>query len=806
MKHLGYLAICMIMLITAETVIAADQELRVYPESVDLNNAKDSQQIIVQYSDQTGITKDVTLEAIYELSDGSLVEVKAGNLYPRKDGTGKVKVSYNNLSREVVFKVANANIWPEISYNLDVMPIFMRAGCNTGSCHGSARGKDGFMLSLFGYDPSGDHYRITREQLGRRINLGVPEESLIVEKSVGAVPHTGGKLFEAGSSMHKTMVEWIAKGCPKDPENIATCTSIELSPVQAVLNGPGATQQMMVLGKYSDGSTRDLTNMVIFQSTNDNSAKVTPLGLVTADKGGEAFIMARYDTHTVMSQMLVLPKDLSFTPKEEKPANYIDELVRNKLNKLRIQPSEICNDETFVRRIHIDLIGQLPAENEVVSFLEDKRENKRAILIDELLVRKEFTEMWVAQWAEWLMMRSSNQVSYKAILLYYNWLSERIGNNVPLDQMVQDLLACEGGTFTTPQTNFYELERDTLKTAENVAQVFMGMRIQCAQCHNHPFDRWTQNDYYNFAAFFSQIGRKDAEDVREKIVFNRGGGEVNHPVTKKNAVPVYLGGTKAEVQGVDRRVVLAKWLASPENPFFARNFSNRIWSHFFGIGIVDPVDDVRVSNPASNPELLDELAKRFTDSRYDFRALIRDICNSNTYQRTTERNESNQTDEMNFAHQNVRRIKAESLLDIICVVTNTQEKYQGLPRGARAVQIADGQVTNYFLDTFGRARRETVCSCEVRSEPNLSQALHLINGDTVSNRINQGQFPQTCQKEKRPADQVINGLYLRCLSRKPTEQELASLLPLFGEGTNYEQAVTDVFWALLNSKEFQFNH
>lgn len=452
------------------------------------------------------------------------------------------------------------------------------------------------------------------------------------------------------------------------------------------------------------------------------------------------------------------------------------------------------------------MVGMVPTREQFETFIADKTADKRAKLIDQLLQKKEFTELWVSKWAEWLMMRSNNRVSYKSIVLYYNWLAEQIGNNVPLDKMVISLLTRSGGTFSEPATNYYELERDNLKVAENIAQTFMGMRIQCAQCHNHPFDRWTQDDYYNFASFFSQIGRKTAEDYREQIIYNRGSGEVRHPVTKKNAVPVFLGGRKPDVAGKDRREVLAKWLASPENPFFAENFVNRIWHHFYGVGIVDPVDDIRVSNPATNPELLKELAKRFTESGYDSRQLIREICNSNTYQRSTKRNETNLTDETNFAHQAIRRIKAESLLDIISQVTHTKDKFRGLPLGSRAVQVSDGATSNYFLTTFGRATRETVCSCEVKMEPSLSQALHLLNGDTVNGKIKSGGVPKAYADKKVPADDVLVDLYVICLSRKPTEQELTKLRPMFAQGNDYTKACEDVFWALLNSREFLFNH
>jgi hypothetical protein len=391
------------------------------------------------------------------------------------------------------------------------------------------------------------------------------------------------------------------------------------------------------------------------------------------------------------------------------------------------------------------------------------------------------------------------------MLLYYNWLADQIGRNVPLDKMVQTLLGANGGTFKVPQTNYYQNETDTLKVAENVAQVFMGMRVQCAQCHNHPFDRWTQDDYYSFAAFFSQVGRKGGEDYRETIIFNSGGGEVAHPVGGRRMAPKFLGGEVPDVAGKDRRIIMANWLASPQNPYFAQNFANRVWAHFFGIGIIDPVDDVRISNPASNPELLAELAKRFTTTNYDFKQLVRDICRSQAYQRSTERNETNLQDEKNFAHANLRRIKAESLLDMISQVTNTKDKFRGLPLGARAVQIADGNTSTYFLTTFGRATRETVCSCEVKMEPTLSQALHLLNGDTVNGKIQAGGVLAKLAAEKVEPLAIIERLYVTCLARKPTPEEMEGYKPLVAGG-DVNKTLEDLFWALLNSREFIFNH
>jgi hypothetical protein len=392
------------------------------------------------------------------------------------------------------------------------------------------------------------------------------------------------------------------------------------------------------------------------------------------------------------------------------------------------------------------------------------------------------------------------------MLLYFNWLQDKIARNVPVNEWVQELLSASGGAFKNPATNFYQNETDILKVTENVAQVFMGMRVQCAQCHNHPFDRWTMDDYYGFAAFFRQIGRKQADDPREVVVFNAGGGEVRHPVGGRVMAPKFLGGAVADVAGKDRREVLAKWLASPDNPYFATNLANIVWAHFFGQGIIHEVDDVRVSNPASNPELLAELGKRFTEYKYDFKKLVRDICTSRTYQLATRPNASNEGDTRNFAKMPIRRIRAETLLDCITQVTETKNKFPGLPLGARAVEIADGSRSTYFLRTFGRATRETVCSCEVKLEPTLSQSLHLLNGDATTQKIQAGGLVARRLGEKVPSDQVVEELYVRCLSRQPTPNERSDLAAILAGQKDQKTALEDVFWALLNTREFMFNH
>ena len=782
------------------------KSIEVFPPDVNLETSRDRQSFVVQAAYADGLTRDVTAEAKAVLANPALARLEGNVLHPLADGSTELRVEFGGKNVVVPLKVKDAKLERPISFRLDVMPVFMRSGCNVGSCHGAARGKDGFRLSLFGFDPEGDHYRLTREINGRRINLAIPAEGLLMEKAAGKVPHTGGQRIKEGDDYYQTLIRWHEAGAPNDPPSVATPTSLDIYPKSAVLDGKGSTQKLTIRAKYSDGTDRDVTNLTVFLSNNDNSAKVTPDGVVTAGERGEAFVMARFATFTVGSPFIVLPKGLQFSFPNVPENNYIDKLINAKLQKLRITPSELCSDEAFLRRVYVDIIGVLPTPEEYTRYMSSGAPNKRDLLVDELLGRKEFAELWVMKWAELLQIRSSNQVSYKATLLYYNWLQDKVARNVPVNEWVQELLGATGGTFKSPATNYYQNETDILKISENVAQVFMGMRIQCSQCHNHPFDRWTMNDYYGFAAFFSQIGRKGTDDPREVIVFNSGGGDVAHPLTKQVMKPKFLGGDTPDVAGKDRREVMGNWLASAENPYFATNLSNIVWAHFFDRGIIHEVDDVRISNPPSNGELLNEMGKRFTDYKYDFKKLVRDICTSRTYQLSTIATPSNEGDTRNFARGSVRRIRAETMLDCISAVTETKNKFPGLPLGARAVQIADGNVSNYFLTTFGRATRESVCSCEVKLEPTLSQSLHMLNGDATTQRIRAGALISRRLSEKKSPEQIIEELYLRTVTRKPTPKEIANLNKALAEEPDKVKVLEDIFWALLNTREFLFNH
>ncbi len=783
-------------------------KVAVYPPDINLETSRDRQTFVVQATFPDGLTRDVSAEAQIAFTNPALVKREGFAVVPLADGVTEMTVTAIGQTVKVPVKVVKAKEDRPISFKLDVMPVFLRSGCNSGGCHGSARGKDGFRISLFGFDPDGDHYRLTRELNGRRINLAMPAESMLVEKTCGKVPHTGGKKISEGDEYYQTLIRWLEADAPLDAPTVATPTGIEVYPPSAVLDGKGEKQRIVVRAKYSDGTDRDVTNLALFLTNNENAAKIASDGdgTVTAVERGEAFVMARFHTYTIGVPFITLPKGVQFQFPNTVENNYIDTFVNAKLKKLRIEPSGICDDQTFLRRVYLDVTGGLPTPEEHARFLVSTLPNKRELLVDELLDRKEFAELWVLKWAELLQIRSSNEVSPKAMLLYYTWLQDKIARNVSTDEWVRELLGANGGTFKNPPTNYYQIERDIVKVTENVAQVFMGMRIQCAQCHNHPFDRWTMDDYYGLASFFTQVGRKQADDPREIIVFNAGGGEVNHPIRAKPMPPKFLGGAVADVAGKDRRVVLANWLASPENPYFAKNLANMVWNHFFGMGIINEVDDVRISNPASNQELLDELGKKFTGYKYDFKKLVRDICTSATYQRTTLATKSNESDSRNFARGPIRRIRAETMLDVISQVTDTKNKFPGLPQGARAVQIADGQTSNYFLTTFGRPSRETVCACEVRLEPTLSQSLHLMNGDTVGPKIQAGNFIGKMLQDKKTTPQILEQMYIRALARAPKPDELKKLTDVVTVATNKQQTLEDIFWAVLNSREFMFNH
>lgn len=792
------------LLVSSTAPAAEPAKLQVLPTEVNLSSASDRQSIVAFATFADGSTKDVTAAATFAL-DKPVATVADGVLAPQADGTASLAVGYAGKTVSVPVTVRNASKTEDLRFRNDVMPILTKVGCNTGKCHGSASGKDGFRLSLFGYDPEGDHFRITREAGGRRVNLADPVESLLLNKAAGKVPHTGGAKLDAASDGFRTLTRWLEAGAPVDPAATPKPVAIEVFPKEAVFAAKGQTQRLVVRAKYSDGSDRDVTALTAFLSNNDAAATVTESGTVTGVGPGESFVLARFDQFTEGTAVIVRP-GTPFPPISEPAFNYIDELVHAKLAKLHVAPSGVCSDEVFVRRAYVDLIGLVPTPAERQKFLSDSDPKKRQKLVETLTDREEFRDLWAMKWAELLQIRTANGISPKGLQVYDEWLRKKVRGGTALDEIVRQVLPATGGTFENPAANFYQTETTPQLIAENVAQVFLGTRIQCAQCHNHPFDRWSMDDYYGFAAFFGQVGYKPALDPRELTVFHTGSGEIKHPLGDRSVPPKFLGGPAPKMApGSDPRLALAEWIASPENPAFARNLANVVWAHFLGRGIVEPVDDVRVSNPASNPALLAALGEKLASYRFDARQLARDICNSRTYQLETKPNSSNEWDDRNFAKQSVRRMRAEVLLDCITQVTETTNRLPGLPVGGRAVQIPDGRPLNYFLTTFGRSTRATACSCEVKTTPTLSQALHLLNGDTTNGKIVDGKLvPKLLAAGKEPTA-VAEELYLRCFGRTPTAAEAERIALKLSSRQDKQAALEDLFWAILGANEFVFN-
>jgi hypothetical protein len=782
------------------------QALTVQPESVTLAYQSDSQRIIVQAMMTDGSTRDVTESAEVHFDDPAIAELVNGQVRAKKSGTTSATVTWQGQTVDLAIDISDNLRDRPLRFRNDILPVLTRVGCNAGKCHGAASGKDGFRLSLYGFDPEGDYYRITEEMSGRRINLARPDECLLVNKATGRVPHTGGMKIEPGTVEYRRLVTWIAGGALPDPASTPLPTKIEVYPKRAVMSNPGQAQSMSVVAQYDDGSVRDVTDMAVFLSNNDSVATVSDDGSVLGTGPGAAFMLARFDEFTDGTSIIVR-SGKNYPEFDFQPANYIDELTLARWRDLHILPSELASDEVFLRRVYLDMTGLLPTIDARQSFLADSSQNKRAQLIDDLSDGRGFQDMWILKLAELLQIRSTNGLSSKGLQLYDDWLRDRVHAGVTVDKIISELLPASGSTFENPPTSYYQTETTPQLLAENIAQAFLGTRIQCAQCHNHPFDRWTMDDYYGFASFVSQVGYKQAKDPREITVYNLGEGNLQHPVAGRSVVPKFLGGLPPELSpGEDYRSALAIWLTSPDNKAFANNIANIVWANFMGVGIVDAVDDVRVSNPPSNPELLDALGAKLVEYGFDVRKLSQDICKSNTYQLSTRKTEWNEWDSRHFSHATIRRVRAEVLLDCITQVTQTSNRLSGLPLGGRAIEVPDGASNNYFLETFGRASRSTACSCEVSTAPTLSQALHLLNGENTTGKIVEGGWVDQMLSEKKSSAEIVDAIYTAALCRSPTAKERTSIDIRLSGLVDLSTELNDLFWAVLNSNEFIFNH
>jgi hypothetical protein len=709
-----------------------------------------------------------------------------------------------------------------VSFRRDVMPVFFRAGCNSGGCHGAARGKDGFRLSLFGYDPDGDYFRLTQQVVGRRVDVSAPEQSLLLAKAAGKVTHTGGQLFKEDSPHYRTLLRWIEAGAPADLDDVPEAVAIEMTPTRMVFDGARKEQVATVTARYSDGSTRDVTALARFSTNNATTATIGEDGRIKAGRRGDTFVFARFNRFTIGSEVVVLPAESGFRWPDVKPANYIDELVFARLQKLHLAPSDPCTDEQFLRRAYLDLIGLPPTVAEYRRFLADPSPDRWARLVDELLARDEFADLWAAKWGEALKILGVGYTPHasdeKAAEVYQDWIRDQMARNAPLDEFVRAQLTSKGSNLVEGPVNLYTSLPQSVKFAakdfaQDFAQLFTGIRIQCAECHNHPFDRWTMDDYYGLVSCFTGVTRKPGSEPREFFIYNDPSAPPSKHLLDDRPVPArVLGGLAPVPSGQDPRVALADWLTGPDNPYFARNLANRIWAHFFGRGIIEPVDDLRVSNPPSNGELMDGLAEHLIRSKFDLRALVRDICLSRTYQTSVVPNATNADDDRQFSRSSLRRLRSDVLLDAFSLVTGAESRFDNFPTGTRAVQfyprIGSPLPTagSYFLQAFGRSPRATVCACETRAESTLSQALHLIGGEAINAKLGEGKVvPALIEARKDPAA-IVEELYIRALARKPTADEARAMLGLVGDRPGDRQAYDDILWGLLSSSEFQFNH
>jgi Protein of unknown function (DUF1553)/Protein of unknown function (DUF1549) len=798
-------------------VVGKPAVLQVQPAAVLLTGPRAMQQIVVTARYPDGDVRDVTPFCDFTVDGPAAAQVTSdGFVLPRKNGTTTLMARAGGQVAKVPVTVKNLDKPQPYSFRHDMIAAMNVGGCNMGACHGTPSGKNGFRLSLRGYDPAADYIQLTRDVLGRRTDRLDPLASLIMQKPLGRVPHEGGQRFTASSLPAQVFKGWIAEGLRDDPPNLPELKSLEVLPGGRVQRQPARWQQLAVIAHFADGSARDVTRLTVFSSSDNAVAEVTANGFVEFGQSGEVAILCRYLEEMVSVRLSYLEPKAGFVFANPAENNYVDKYVFGKLKLLSIQPSELCTDQEFVRRVYLDLCGITPTSDETRAFLESKDTDKRSRLIDRLLERPEYADFWTLKWSD--VLRSSRKtIQEKGIYVYQDWLREQLQKNTPFDRIVRDLLTAKGSTFANPPANYYRIARDPQNLAETTAQLFFGIRMQCAKCHNHPFERWTQDDYYSMAAFFARVRQKvdpaepgtgPMHTGAAEVVFTDRSGEVVQPRTGKVMPPKFMGGSTATLPpGKDRREVLADWLTGPNNPFFAKATVNRIWYHLVGRGIVDPVDDFRDSNPSANDELLDALARDFVAHKFDVKAIMRVILNSRTYQLSAQTNDFNKEDNKYFSHAVTRLLTAEQLLDAICAATEVPEKFPGLPLGTRATQLPDGEVNHVFLKTFGQPARELACECEREGDSNLAQALQLINGPTINDKVRSpsNRLGKLLEK-KLPETEVLSNLYLATLARTPGDGEVKAALEHVHKGQDKRKAWEDVQWALLNSKEFLFRH
>ena len=791
----------------AEVVVGKPTGLVLEPAKIELNGKRSRQQLIVTGQYGSANPRDLSGLVQFTSTNEKVVKVVDGIARPVGDGTANIVAKAGGKEVNVPVTVKNFAAAAPHSFKIETLAALSKAGCNMGACHGSPSGKGGFRLSLRAYDPPLDIMTLRTEFFGRRTNVLKPEDSLILRKPLMEVAHGGGRRLRKDEEAYHVLRGWIAEGLQLDAEGTADLVRTEIFPKKRVLREESPRQQLFVMGYFSDGTVRDLTPLTVFTSSNESVGTVGPNGLVEKTGRGETAILARYLDKMVTSHITFLEDVKGFAWKETKENNFVDTLVFNKLKQLQILPSELCSDAEFLRRAYLDTTGRLPKIAEAEAYLNDKSADKRAKLVDQLLETEDFASFWTLKWAD-ILRSNSKKIKVTGTHKFHRWIFDSILKDKPIDQFAFELLTASGSVFENPPANYWRASRDPNDATETTAQLFLGIRIQCAKCHNHPFEKWTQDNYYGIAAAFNRIGRKPGAFTDDEIIYATRSGEIKQPRTGQTMkVHLLLKGDVDVPAEQDRREVFASWLVNPENPFFAKASVNRIWGHLMGRGIVEPVDDFRDSNPPSNEALLNELAKQFSSNKYSRKWAIKQIMKSRTYQLSSRKNQFNADDEIYASHAVTRLLSAEQLLDAICQVTAVPESFSGLPRGTRAVELPDPPTNHYFLKVFGQPQREMACQCERSNESNLSQALQMINGPVVHNKLrdDKGRINASIAAKKSD-DDIINSLYLAALSRRPIAAEMAAAKKHIAASDNRRLALEDVGWAILNSKEFLFQH
>jgi Protein of unknown function (DUF1549)/Protein of unknown function (DUF1553) len=783
--------------------------LEVFPATIKLAGPRSRMQLVVTGHYTDGSVQDLTRAAQFATTSAAVVAIEGTVALPKQDGAAEILVIAGGQGAKAVVEVTGLATAQPVSFEWETLAALSKQGCNSGACHGSPSGKGGFRLSLRAFDSTLDKLTLIREDLGRRTNPLNPDDSLLLNKPLMKVPHGGGQKLKKGEAAYAVLRQWIADGCQADAADAPRCVKIEVYPPSGrLLKRPAHTQQLCVLAHFASGTVRDVTDLACFSSSDSMVADVLPSGLVFSQDRGEAAVIVRYLEH-VQSCSLTFVKDIpGFAWTNPPTANYIDEHVNSKLLELQYLPSGLCSDEEFLRRAYLDVIGQLPTLEEATAFLGDGAPNKRTKLIDQLLARDEHAKFWALKWGDLLRM-TSTQIGSQGVHKYHRWLERAFETNLPYDRFAHDLLSASGSTLDNPTANFYRTATDTQDCVESISQIFLGARLQCAKCHNHPFERWTQDNYYGMAAIFNRVQRKKSPRADELLVYVATSGEVTQPRTGKQMKPWLPGqGEIDPPAGTDRRDPFVTWLTSKDNRLFAKVEANRLWSQLLGRGIVDPPDDFRDSNPPSNAPLLDALAKDFADHGFDRKHVLRTILNSRTYQADFRANEFNKDDVKYFSHYQPRLLSAEQLLDAICAMTALPEAFAGLPPGTKATQLPAPDLARHdFLKIFGQPERQTVCACERAGDSNLGMAIQFFNGPLIYGKLRDAnnRFRKAMAGGKAN-DEIVSELYLAAVCRKPSAKELETSLAHIAAKGDQVVALEDIAWAILNTNEFLFQH